>query len=525
MKKTDKSIINSFNVKLAFVLVITIVLSSTLTYGFFYAGREQTGQNELNTSCFNVAFTEGESIDLKNALSMSDKNGQNTKPYTFSIENTCDLETTYHVLVNTIKNGIADNHINISLDKGTPRTLSTISKNTADVSADFGASYVLTTGSLKQGEKKTFNFRAWINEATTYEDVQGKTWSAEIKVTSTVKVVETVADKIISNVKAGNPDFSVPATTDEGLYALEDDYGTSYYFRGAVNNNYIKYGKNKDGQDMYWRIVRINGDGSLRIIYDGTQAYANGTADDARYAKVGQVWNTQYNDAKYVGYMFGGAQGEASTSKEGAQANDTNSEVKMAVENWYKENIVDTGYGNNVVDAIFCNDRSTPGQEATEWPNDTGLGYGKNDTAYGATVRTGAWNSATVAPQPKFTCNVRNDAFTENENEKGNGKSTYPVGLITADEIMAAGGKYGKNNNQYYLYKSSNYYGWSLSPYLCLSNAFVFIIYTSGSLGITNTGHTSGAIAPVINLSAEYVNTLTGDGTMTNPYRAPGVEA
>ncbi len=336
---------------------------------------------------------------------------------------------------------------------------------------------------------------------------------------------ESPFEKVIANVNSGNPDFSKTSTTDEGIYALEDDYGTSYYYRGASQTNYIKYGKNKDGQDMYWRIIRINGDGSIRIIYDGTQAYANGTIDDTRYAKVEQVWNTQYNDAKYVGYMFGGSQGEASTSKELAQANETNSEAKTAVDTWYKENIVNTGYGSNVVDAIFCNDRSTPGKEATGWSSDTGLGYANNYTAYGATARTGVYKTDGISPN--FTCEVKKDAFTVNESEKGNGNLSYPVGLITADEILAAGS--GKWNiagpsRDYYLYKSSYYIGWTLSSYNFSASARVFSLHTSGFLGDTDNQYSRGAIAPVINLSADYAENLIGDGTMTNPYRERGVE-
>ena len=103
------------------------------------------------------------------------------------------------------------------------------------------------------------------------------------------------------------PNFASTATTNEGLYKAQDDLGTSYYFRGAVDNNWVKYGKyTKDtyitvdsndnyslvescnglnlcaklaskGDDMYWRIIRINGDNSIRMIYTGTSAPDNST--------------------------------------------------------------------------------------------------------------------------------------------------------------------------------------------------------------------------------------------------------
>ncbi len=299
----------------------------------------------------------------------------------------------------------------------------------------------------------------------------------------------------------------------DGIFEMEDDYGTSYYYRGAVENNYVKFGKNKSGQDMFWRIIRINGDGSLRIIYDGTSAHANGVSNSNRLALTNVAWNTtNYNDAKYVGYMYGGANGTASTSKEQAQTNETSTNIKTQLETWYKENIVDTGYSASVSDEIFCNDRSFAS-------NNTGTGFGTSTTEYGAYGRVG---SGVSNPQPSFKCPEKNDAFTESDTTKGNGALEYPVGLITADEITTSGGRYNQpngstNNYKYYLYKGSWY--WSLSPNTYTSDAYVFGVNSGGSLNYNYVTYTGG-VAPVINLSAEYVNTLIGEGTMELPYRA-----
>ena len=322
------------------------------------------------------------------------------------------------------------------------------------------------------------------------------------------------------NKKTEVPNFANPATTDEtanGLYSMADDYGTSYYFRGTAPNNYIKFGKNASGQDMWWRIVRFNGDGTVRMQYDG--AGTSGTNSYTRgFAMTGQAWNGTYNDAKYVGWMFGGAQGSASTSREQAQRNETDSPIKTKVDEWYKTNIVDTGYGNYVADSIFCNDRSTPGKSVTGWSSDTGLGYGTNKTGYGATARTNAWNTDVNKVQPRFTCAQENDKFTVSAENGGNGKSTYPVGLITADEIVAAGsGKYGTTNSSYYLNKGSWY--WSFSPDAYSNGyAYVFNVFSNGHLGSYYV-YPSGAVAPVINLKAEFLSQLRGAGTATDPYR------
>ena len=157
--------------------------------------------------------------------------------------------------------------------------------------------------------------------------------------------------KIVTAIKEGNylperaiksekPNYDLPATTDEtrdGLYAIEDDYGTSYYYRGAVENNYVKFG------GFYWRIIRINGDGSLRIIYDGTSAHQNGENNIDRSAIRNIFFNENSNDNKYVGYMYGPEGTTASTSKEQAQSNIENSNVKTQLENWYKTNIKEKG--------------------------------------------------------------------------------------------------------------------------------------------------------------------------------------
>ncbi len=504
-----------------FVASIAVIIGS-MSYAYFSVETGEVKNQELSitSGTMRLTFSDNDS-GFNGALNF----GESAEKL-FILENTGTLPVVGKINFVDMVNTYIEGSLTYKLDYKTSEDSTTWTEVLGKKNVP--QSGIPTTKDLSKNIKLPVGAKYYYRLTITLENLEGVDQTADLKAVflSTFNISEgtkTIYEKAIETVKNGNPDFAVAATTDEGIYALEDDYGISYYYRGASQTNYIKYGKNKDGQDMYWRIIRINGDGSLRIIYDGTQAYANGIANDDRYAKVGQVWNTQWNDAKYVGYMFGGENGTASTSKEQAQRNETSSEVKIAVDTWYKENIVDTGYENNIIDGIFCNDRSIPG--TTDWPSDTGLGYGKNATAYGAFVRTGAWISDNVAP--KFTCEMKNDAFTVNESDKGNGKLTYPVGLITADEIVAAGsGRNRTRNNSYYLYKPSSYLGWSLSPCNIDINGttFVSIVHNMGHLNVSNVNDTSGAIAPVINLSADYVEALIGDGTMKNPYRAEGVE-
>ncbi len=296
----------------------------------------------------------------------------------------------------------------------------------------------------------------------------------------------------------------------DGIYEMEDDYGTSYYYRGAVENNYVKFGKNKSGQDMYWRIIRINGDGSLRIIYDGTKAHINGESSTDRVALTKVTFNNTSNDAKYVGYMYSPIGTTASTSKEQAQTNETDSTIKTQLDAWYKENIVDTGYSYAVSDEVFCNDRSIL---------DGSKGYGGNTTYYAGNTRIRSKNQNLI-----LKCPQQNDAFTVKDVIKGNGNLTYPIGLITADEVRLAGNRYDSSNANIknYLYKGAYYPTMTAHMLNNTASSSIAVVYYLTDRGyitdysVTNTS----ATVPVINLSAEYVNTFIGTGTMTDPYRS-----
>ncbi len=137
-------------------------------------------------------------------------------------------------------------------------------------------------------------------------------------------------------------------------------------------------------------------------------------------------------------------------------------------------------------------------------------------------MRIGVWNSSTTPSAPQFRCPQKNDAFTVSDTSKGNGMLTFPVGLITADEVVAAGGKYEKANYQYYLNRSLSYWSFSPSNMNTSGTAYVFEV-DYGFFRHVSVNSTYMAVVPVINLSAEYVSTMIGDGTMESPYRAENV--
>ncbi len=506
------------------VLCVSIVaLTTSLTYAYFVS---QVGTNEQ------------EKITIKSgdlALSFRDNNEtvENTEG-TWNFGDTIEKEL---VIENTgTRDAYAkiswDNLINTYLAESLTYTLeeksdetNAVWKQVETVSANVPRSETALTQLLADHllvpAGHTYTYRVKI----TFENLPDIDQTADLNAKFITKFTleqgkpDIPLIKLIKNAKSEVPNFTNPAMTDEtgdGLYSMSDDYGISYYFRGTAPNNYIKFGRDASGQDMWWRIIRINGDGTVRIQYDGagtpeTNSYTRG------FALTSQMWNGTYNDTKYVGWMFGGTNGSASTSKEQAQRNETDSLIKTQVDEWYKTNIVNTGYANYIADSIFCNDRSTPGSSVTGWINDTGLGYGNNYTAYGAYARSGVEKANFDKVQPQFTCSQENDKFTVKETSGGNGNLTYPVGLITADEIVAAGsGKYGTKNQNYYLYKES-WYG-SFSPYRIWANyAHVFGVSNEGSLKETEV-ISNVEFIPVINLKSEYLDKLQGNGTIDNPY-------
>ena len=273
---------------------------------------------------------------------------------------------------------------------------------------------------------------------------------------------------------------------DETQY---DNDGEVYYFAGNPQDNWIYFA------GYYWRIIRINGDGTIRIIYSGTSTEATGT--DV------QIGTNTYNDTStnnmYVGFMYteGNVHGTGKSSA-----------IKIKLDEWYNDNL--TPHANNVdFDAGFCNDR-TP---STNSSNSNGEGgTGETLTYYGAYIRLVSNKTQ------NFTCS-NNDLFTVNSSSKGNHALQYPIGLLTADEEVYAGGVNELSNTNYYLYTGSSY--WTMTPH-----RYPGIGTSSEIFGIALNGNFGGdhaivnlplGIRPVINLRAN-ITISSGDGTSSNPY-------
>ena len=289
-------------------------------------------------------------------------------------------------------------------------------------------------------------------------------------------------------------------TIEAELASTEDDYGTSYYFRGAVKNNYVEF------VNKCWRIVRVGGDGSVKLILhnDNTAGAANpcssannnASAAFARYSGTiyKSAFNSSYNDNAYVGFKYGtvGASTYAAT-----HANSNKSTILTNLETWYNDNL--KTYESVIDDTVWCNDKT----------NVNGLGYAQNQTYYGATQRLESTRGSAGGTWANLKCNGELS------------KITSKVGLITADELAFAGYAYALQNSTTYLQENAtDTLWWSLSPHDFdddINFAFVWAVdCDNGDFSTLNVNGTYG-VRPSISLRS--TTNVTGNGSSENPYK------
>jgi len=288
--------------------------------------------------------------------------------------------------------------------------------------------------------------------------------------------------KIAYPPKSGRTSFNNIDNATPGLYTDEDDQGTTYYFSGDGTNmnNWVSFAEKK------WRVIRINGNGSVRLLHAGT----GGT--DAYIGE--QAFNTNTTLPGFIGWKY-----SLGDSLESIRGNTIKSGAYTAVENWYNalssadKNYIDT-------EAIYCNDRElTPGSS-----------FSTSSTFYYA-----AYGRLEKSKTPTFKCSSTKDRF-----------NTF--GLMTADEVVYAGGVFDINNSKAYYYlnasnKSSvgDKVWWTMTPYNFFSvSSLMFIVSGTsnpGKLSWYNINTSSFVIRPVISLEAE-VEVTGGDGSSKSPY-------
>ena len=506
-------------------LLVTVLVLIGVTYAYYRITKTQTNSNVIGTrTCLNTTLTEETSeIVLSDAFPISDEDGLKQSPFTFTLTNNCDsyvkvtiaLVSEYRTSTNTAY--LKDNYVKSNLstkgtNDGSSVILSTLSLGEVDTNTQ---GYVLKTTGLKNKEAKSFDLRLWLDSETTNEQGLNKTWKGKIVVSVVAaEYVPTFAETILANNEVKAP-ITTPgaaiSTADEAEFAsTEDDYGTSYYFRGAVTNNYVEFA------NKCWRIVRVGGDGSVKLILhnDNTAGVANpcdaannsASAAFARYSGTTyeSAFNRNYNDNAYVGFKYGTV---GASTYDDTHANINKSTILTNLETWYTNNLKD--YADAIADTEWCNDKTNV-KDTTFNPygysNVTGSGYAKNVTYYGATQRLVGTSDSAGGTGPSLKCDGELS------------KITSKVGLITADELAFAGYAYGLENSTTYLQENATDTYWcSLSPGIFNgSYALVwYIIGSSGDFAHIYVFYTSG-VRPSISLRS--TTNVTGNGTSEDPY-------
>ena len=323
------------------------------------------------------------------------------------------------------------------------------------------------------------------------------------------------------------PLSSTKNITEALLASTEDDYGTSYYFRGAVKNNYIQFA------NKCWRIVRVNGNGTIKLVLHNnnvkslTPAQSIGTVpsspcssanndDSAAFAiytgkTYTSAFNSNYKDNVGVGFMYGatGASDYAS-----AHANTNKSTILTNLETWYKNSL--SSYETKLADTIWCNDKSTFSafSDGTIWG--TGLGYGTNQTGYGASNRIYD-NGISNLICPNDNNGGKLSKFTVDDTTNGNGNLTYKIGLLTMDEIAFAGSTGSVYNSSTYLQENTGgNYWWAMSPNVFMDNLATTYSINVGEL-VGRISSVDDGLRPAISLVSD-ITISGGSGTSEDPY-------
>jgi hypothetical protein len=373
------------------------------------------------------------------------------------------------------------------------------------------------------------------------EDVEDKNYCLNLSDEGNETLVDAINKYYTVGVPETTPGKEKSDKDEAVLAATEDDYGTSYYFRGNVTNNYVQFA------NKCWRIVRITGNGAIKLVLhnDNVNKSSNPcnasnndtTAAFARY--IGTTYTTEfiltdnnkYNDNAYVGFMYGAT--GASTYVE-THANTNKSTILKNLETWYVSTF-NKEQKCKLADTIWCNDKSTYQNTSYDPYNfgtiETNYGVGTNTNYYSAFSRIKSSNgnpgSAETGISPTLVCpKDDNDGnlskYTSEDTINGNGALDYKIGLLTADEVAFAGGVVLYINQNYYLYENaSGASWWTLSPgyfnkFATDKLAVAFHVSSYGDLSLQQV-HFPLGLRPAVSLISS-IKISGGTGTSDDPF-------
>ena len=478
---------------LVIVSLLVVVLSVSLAY--FTAQIIGKGKDVSVTSAnLQIVFT-----DSDGALTETDIEPGWSATKTFTIKNDTKTEYKYNIVIKDLLNTFVTNgylqYKITSTNNGYNMTeFKDIPKSSAPKDTILAYSVVIPNG---ETQSYTIEFKYANDESVDQSEDMGRKLSGTLFITEGTEepvtlLSQLLADKSTVLTRTG---FNTVLTTDNTntLYTSTEDSKTVYYFAGNATDNWVKFGKNASNQDLYWRIIRTNSEGSVRLLYHGTST----TATDAYIGE--SAFNSSHDNIAYVSYMYGSL-----GSIPNARTNQTNSStIKGVIDNWYTSNLEAKGYTKYLsTTAVYCNDRIT-----------------SDNTSFGAYTRL------YTNKIPSYDCATTEDKFTV-DTSTGNGKLTYPIALMTADEASFAGGLWLTNAPTWYYYNSANgsstgsTWWWLLSPADWdgrLANMFIVSGSSHPGYLIYSDGSGASGVRPAISLKSCTLYS-TGDGSASDPY-------
>ncbi len=475
--------------------LLVVVLSVTLAY--FTAQIIGKGKNvTINSADLKIIFTDSDgSISGTNI-----EPGKWNVTKTFTIENKSNETYKYNIVIqNLVNTFVTEGYLQYKITSTNGGYNMTEFKDVpkSETATDTILAYSV---SIPVGvtQSYTVEFIYKNDESIDQSNDMGKKLSGTLFITEgTEDPNKTLYNQLLvdKSTKLTRTDFSKVLTDNNTntLYTGVEDSKTVYYFAGNATDNWVKFGKNASNQDLYWRIIRTNSDGSVRLLYHGTST----TTTDAYIGT--SAFNSSYDNIAYVSYMYGSL-GSISSARE----NTNNSTIKTTIDNWYISNLEAKGYTKYLsTTAVYCNDRS----------------ISSDSINFGAFTRLGTNKT------PSYDCAATEDKFTV-DSTVGNGKLTYPIALMTADEVSFAGGLYGANTPTWYYYNSVNgsstgsKFWWLLSPLdSSTSGSSMFIVRGSSNPGRLNYNYvySNNGARPALSLKS-CVKYSSGDGSASDPY-------
>ena len=543
------------NIVIIVVLIIMVISIIGVSYAAFRFSQTGNTPNTITTGSITMTYTESSNtISINGALPTTDKTGMvrlNKGEYfdfTVSSEIVGDVNINYEISAKEVGEGTIDgSNIKLYLTKlnsdGTeeglmvPETYNEESSSNSYTGRPEGE-MSLYTSSMNSSESNNYRLRMYVDEEYNPQgDGGGLTFSVRINVYGQAgdKYVPLTTQKILEDNElqeekenmfnyASNGNYmdtssgpqNNPEYVTNGLYSTEDEDGTSYYYRGNVDNNYVQFGEYtsdyyvygngyqslescveagteeqyctpiklaSQGDKMYWKIVRVNGDGSLRLIYNGTSATPDSSDLAHSYAVGASPYNLEYNDPKYTGYTYD---------------NGTDSFIKREVDTWYENALGDTIYDSKVTGGRFCSDSSN-------YHIDDVMGF----NVFASFDRLAqSLKGPEGVNAPTLKCPSTDETY--------GGSYRLKAGLITADELVLGGENPGVTTDSYLNPGNSEIYYWTMTP-AGFDSGSAIVWREVDTLTFNDVNIYNGAVRPVINVTTGNGFAI-GDGTASSPY-------